>query len=136
MDGRAFLLTTPVPYRRERVCRTYLDTRESAEDLTQKVLGGNTRGYLRHPQIERFRAHPYPLGAIGVYLQAVSGEARLRGYSFGRSKIAVPESRPRSIKVTEGQLRFETSHHATKIKRRDPGMLKLLDKFDALEPHP
>ena len=104
--------------------------------LAQKVLGGNTRGYLSHPQLERFRAHPYPLGAIGAYLLAVSEEARLRGYSFSRSKIAVPESRPRSIKVTEGQMRFETSHLATKIKRRDPGTLKLLDKFDALEPHP
>ena len=47
--------------------------------LAQKVLGGNTRGYLSHPQLERFRAHPYPLGAIGAYLLTVSEEARLVG---------------------------------------------------------
>ena len=47
--------------------------------LAQKVLGGNTRGYLNHPQLERFRAHPYPLGANGAYLPTVSEEARLMG---------------------------------------------------------
>ena len=104
--------------------------------LPKRCSAGTPGATSATPQLERFRAHPYPLGAIGAYLLAVSEEARLRGYSFSRSKIAVPESRPRSIKVTEGQMRFETSHLATKIKRRDPGTLRLLDKFDALEQHP
>lgn len=104
--------------------------------LAQKVLGGKTQGYLHHPQLERFRAHPYPLGAIGAYLLAVSEEARLRGFSFSRSKISVSGSRPRSIEVTEGQMRYEISHLSAKMKSRDPGRLELLGKVDLPQPNP
>ena len=104
--------------------------------LAEKVLRGNARGYLSHPQLERFRAHPYPLGAIGAYLLAVSEEACLRGYSFNRSKISVSGSRSRPIEVTEGQMRYEISHLSAKMKRRDPGRLELLDMDDVPRPHP
>lgn len=44
--------------------------------LAQAVLLGRTRGYTRHPQLERFRALPDPVGAVGRYLVDL---AALRG---------------------------------------------------------
>ena len=41
--------------------------------LAQAVLRGRTNGYLHHPQLQRFRAQPSPLGAIADYLRAVRG---------------------------------------------------------------
>ena len=51
--------------------------------LAQKVLRGETRGYTRHPQLERFRAHSDPLGVIAAYLALLGREATRRGYAFG-----------------------------------------------------
>ena len=36
--------------------------------LAQAVLRGLTRGYTRHPQLDRFRAAPSPVGALAAYL--------------------------------------------------------------------
>jgi hypothetical protein len=47
--------------------------------LARKVLAGLTRGYRRHPQLERFRDCPTPLEAIGLYLDAIWLEADRRG---------------------------------------------------------
>ena len=55
--------------------------------LARAVLGGATKGYRHHPQLERFRAHAAPLAAIDSYLRAVAVEAEMRGYSFDRRKI-------------------------------------------------
>src|SRR5215831_2268557 len=55
--------------------------------LARAVLKGATKGYRRHPQLERFRAHQSPLAAINSYLGAVASEAVKRGYSFDRQKI-------------------------------------------------
>jgi hypothetical protein len=40
--------------------------------LAQKVLRGGTKGYTRHPQLERVRRHPLPLEAVASYLEGVS----------------------------------------------------------------
>ena len=74
--------------------------------------------------------------ASGAYLLAVSEEARLRGYSFSRTKIPVSGSRLRAIEVTEGTMRYETSHLSSKLKRRDPRRLLLRDKVDLPQPSP
>lgn len=46
--------------------------------LAQAVLLGRTRGYTRHPQLERFRALPDPVGAVGRYLVDLAAEAAAR----------------------------------------------------------
>ena len=48
--------------------------------LAQAVLAGRTRGYRQHSQLERFRAQPDPVAAVGAYLEAVAREAADRGY--------------------------------------------------------
>lgn len=55
--------------------------------LAQAVLAGRTKGYRNHPQLDRFRAQPEPLDAVGAYLSAVADEARARGYRFDASRI-------------------------------------------------
>ena len=62
----------------------YLDTRGLVAQwreglLAQAVLRGRTNGYRHHPQLQRFRAQPSPLGAIADYLRGVHAEAVNRG---------------------------------------------------------
>jgi len=100
--------------------------------LARAVLRGRTRGYRRHPQLERFRAHPAPLSAINAYLRALHDEATARGYAFDRSKLAAVRDRTR-IPVTAGQLKHEWKHLRAKLKERGSGRAR---NAGALEAHP
>lgn len=89
--------------------------------LAQKVLAGETTGYTRHPQLERFRAADEPATAIAAFLDGLATEATRRGYRFDRERIR--ESAPfrtRPIAVTDGQLAFEWAHLRAKTARRSP----------------
>ncbi|HWS51427.1 MAG TPA: pyrimidine dimer DNA glycosylase/endonuclease V [Microbacterium sp.] len=88
--------------------------------LAQAVLAGRTRGYTRHPQLERFRAHPHPIDAICTYLEGVASEADARGYRFDRARIRVEGAGAESIDVTDGQLLLEWAHLTTKLADRSP----------------
>lgn len=85
--------------------------------LAKAVLGGRTRGYRHHPQLERFRSHAFPRAAINAYLQAIYAEASRRGYAFDRGKIG-PLRCVRPIPVTGGQLAYEWRHLMRKLARR------------------
>ena len=90
--------------------------------LAKAVLRGETRGYTRHPQLERFNAHPQPRLAINAYLAAVHAEATRRGYAFDRSKIG-PVRAVQSIPVSSGQLEYEWQHLQSKLSVRSPAVL-------------
>lgn len=87
--------------------------------LARAVLRGMTRGYTRHPQLERFRAHPAPRRAISAYLAAVADEAAARGYAFDRAKIGALHA-VAPIAVGTGQLDYEWSHLMAKLATRNP----------------
>lgn len=87
--------------------------------LARAVLSGRTRGYLNHPQLERFRAQDEPLVALDAYLAAVVDEATRRGYRYDRSKLG-PAADVVLIEVSEGQLAFEWQHLMAKLSRRSP----------------
>ena len=87
--------------------------------LAQAVLRGRTKGYLHHPQLQRFRAQPSPLGAIADYLRSVHAEAVSRGYSFAARRIS-PARGSDVIAVTRGQMMHEWSHLMAKLAIRDP----------------
>jgi hypothetical protein len=88
--------------------------------LAQKVLRGKTRGYTRHPQLDRFRDLEDPVSAVGAYLSAIFREARRRGYSFNQRRIVRYASRIRArVPVTRGQLRYEWEHLLAKLRVRD-----------------
>ncbi len=111
--------------------------------LAQAVLRGLTRGYTRHPQLERFRALSDPVAGVGAFLDGLALEADARGYRFDRTRIAVPpvpvieppSTEPPGIgslpstgllPVTTGQLAFEWEHLRRKVAVRAPEWLPRL----------
>ena len=100
--------------------------------LARKVLRGETRGYVNHPQLLRFRAHPYPLSAIDAYLAGVLIQSRERGYGFDASKID-ETARTAPIEETSGQLEYEWDHLLAKLKTRDTD---LWEKWKDARPAP
>lgn len=103
--------------------------------LAQAVLAGSTRGYLAHPQLERFRADPEPLAAIGAYLVHLADEADVRGYRFDVSRIREPLRAEGRLTVTTGQLEHELAHLRAKVAEREPTRLPALAAA-AATPHP
>ena len=87
--------------------------------LARKVLGGETRGYRQHPQLQRFRATRDPLAAIDAYLGAIHVEASARGYAFDASKFDA-HARATAIPVTRGQVEHEWAHLMRKLAARNP----------------
>lgn len=92
----------------------------------QAVFSGQTKGYSRHPQLNRFKAVPEPLFALGYYLTELVEEAQKRGYKFNQSKIICPCKRPGYITVTTGQLDYELKWLRAKVASRAPDFLNML----------
>ena len=103
--------------------------------LAQKVLAGQTVGYIRHPQLARFRVLDDPLAGIGSYLQGLADEAGRRGYRFDVTRI-VRSDRALTLTVTRGQLDVEASHLLAKLKERSPERVAGFPKPADLLPHP
>ena len=103
--------------------------------LAKAVLRGETRGYTRHPQLERFQSHPHPRRAINAYLGAVHDEATRRGYRFDRTKTG-PVAAVDAIPVTTGQLTHEWVHLRAKLAGRSPGVLEQWLAVDSPRVHP
>ncbi|WP_109473214.1 pyrimidine dimer DNA glycosylase/endonuclease V [Ornithinimicrobium cavernae] len=105
--------------------------------LAQAVLAGRTRGYTRHPQLERFRATTDPMGSIGHFLEGIRQEATERGYRFDGARIdrpAVGVPGPgftEQVQVTGGQVAFEWTHLMTKLRHRSPVVAQ---RWESLEP--
>src|SRR5512146_605728 len=87
--------------------------------LAQEVLRGNTRLYVNHPQVFRFREQDAPVACIAEYLRSVRAEAQRRGYRFAGERISRART-PVRIDVTRGQLAFEREHLRRKLAARDP----------------
>jgi hypothetical protein len=103
--------------------------------LARAVLRGRTRGYKRHPQLERFRQAPSPLRALNAYLAAVYLEAQRRGYHFDRKKLG-RQAIVQRLAATQGQLAYEWAHLRRKLRRRSPAWLRSLRAVRSPEPHP
>ena len=89
--------------------------------LAQAVLLGRTKGYTRHPQLERFQALADPAAAVGTYLSFLADDAERRGYRFARSRIERSDPSVR-IEVTEGQVELEWRHLLAKLAARSPDL--------------
>lgn len=103
--------------------------------LAQAVLGGRTKGYVHHPQLERFRAQARPLGAIADYLRGVHAEASSRGYRFDGGKIGAAQGSG-VIAVSRGQVEHEWHHLMAKLAIRDPERRDRLGPVERPKPHP
>ena len=103
--------------------------------LAQAVLAGRTRGYTRHPQLERFRAHADPPALIAAYLGEVAAEGWRRGYSFDQSKLP-PARAADTLTVSDGQLAFEWKHLKAKLRARSAAWHRRLAGIEEPVPHP
>ena len=103
--------------------------------LAQNVLLGNTKGYKKHPQLDRFKNTGNPVGAIASYLRSIIDEADRRGYNFNRSKI-VNKKMNSKIPVTSGQVEYEFKHLLEKLRERDPELYKHLEMIDKVKLNP
>lgn len=88
--------------------------------LAQAVLLGRTRGYTRHPQLQRFRSAANPPAFIAAYLRVIAAEATSRGYKFNSARIVSTEKPVKRIAETKGQLLYEWGHLSRKLRRRSP----------------
>jgi len=104
--------------------------------LAQKVLLHKTKGYTKHPQLERFKKHPRPIAAIGSYLYEVYREGKKRNYNFQKAKINIIPRHIDAIKVSWGQLRYEYKHLMKKLKTRDSKRYKQYTGLQRICPHP
>jgi len=103
--------------------------------LAQKVLLSQTRGYRRHPQLERFREQPDPIAAIVTYLRGVQREAAKRGYRFDATRIGTADIAPK-MEATTGQVRYEWGHLLNKLHTRSPELYLLHAQTEQPEVHP
>ncbi|WP_173921559.1 pyrimidine dimer DNA glycosylase/endonuclease V [Agromyces sp. Marseille-P2726] len=104
--------------------------------LAQAVILEPSRGYSRHPQLERFRAVEDPMAAVCRYLAAVADEAERRGYRFARERIRDPLATAPPIAVTTGQLMFEWAHLMSKLERRAPDLRRAWQHVEVPDAHP
>lgn len=105
--------------------------------LAQSVLVAPGRGYSRHPQLERFTAHPEPLTAMAHYLAAYVAEADARGYRFNAAKIVGDPAAPvEPIELATGQLAYEWRHLAGKLAVRSPEVAARWEQVTEPDAHP
>ncbi len=103
--------------------------------LAQAVLLGKTKGYLHHPQLDRFRKQQDPASAIATYLTVVHAEAARRGYAFDADKLCNRRTQAR-IPETSGQLLYEWRHLKAKLSKRNPAVLSKYANINKPTPHP
>ena len=83
--------------------------------LAKAVLEGKTKGYTKHPQLERWRSLENPLVAINVYLSEIYNEAVRRGYKFDKSKFKLEMHKIQKLPLTQGQFEYEIHHLQNKV---------------------
>ena len=103
--------------------------------LAQKVLKGETRGYINHPQLDRFKSQTDPIAAIGRYLYFIHEESLKRGYKFNLEKIDKINSK-RRMSVNSRQVGYERRHLLTKLQVRDRARFIEVRLVKELEVHP
>ncbi len=100
--------------------------------LARAVIRGETRSYLNHPQLLRFKAHPAPRSAINAYLKSILAEAEARAYGFDGSKIGPVRAAVR-LRSSMGQLEYEWRHLLMKLRRRSPAHYQSLRHIEVPE---
>ncbi len=102
--------------------------------LAKHVIEGKTKGYLNHPQLNRFKTLYNPIDGINQYLSEVYFEACNRNYKFDKQKINWDFNKIQ-IKLTKGQLNYEVLHFLNKLKKRDNKLYNELKNNENFEPH-
>jgi hypothetical protein len=103
--------------------------------LAKNVLKGNTRGYINHPQLLRFKETNKPIDAINQYLSAIYIEAKERKYNFNETKIDFNFTKIK-INVNDAQIEYEKNHLLQKLQTRDIIKFREIQHLQKFEAHP
>lgn len=103
--------------------------------LAKKVLEQKTKGYKKHPQLERFKKTEDPILYINAYLYQIFLEAKRRGYNFNKDKILEVEI-ANKIPISEGQIYYEFQHLLKKLLKRDIKKYEEIKNTKKIEVHP
>lgn len=102
--------------------------------LAKKVLKGKTKGYKKHPQLQRFKDSKNPIASINTYLFYIYKESQRRCYNFNKDKIGNKKTKDK-IEVTKGQLEYEFLLLKTKLKERDKEKYKEIQRIKNPKPN-
>lgn len=103
--------------------------------LAKNVLKGNTKGYINHPQLLRFKETNNPIDAINQYLNAIYIEANERKYNFDANKIDFNFTKI-NINVSNAQIEYEKIHLLQKLELRDIKKYREIQHVQRFEAHP
>ncbi len=103
--------------------------------MARNALLGIRKGYINHPQLDRFKIQENPVLFIDTYLLNVYNESIMRNYNFNREKFG-DSFTENKIEVTEGQIAYELKHLKRKLKERDVICYNKLNKIKSLEVNP
>ncbi len=103
--------------------------------LAKHVLEGKSKGYTRHPQLDRFKRTDNPVESINQYLAIIYQDADKRGYHFNKNIINWNFAKTK-IAVTKGQVNFEKKHLLNKLKIRDIKKYITLSETENIDVHP
>jgi len=103
--------------------------------LARAVLKGKTKGWVHHPQLDRFKVVKNPIPYIDTYLKYIYEESCKRGYCFDRKKLGKKFTK-KKLKVSRDFLKKEISDLKAKLKKRDPAKYRELIKAKQIELNP
>lgn len=103
--------------------------------MARNALLGIRKGYLNHPQLERFKKQENPVLFIDTYLLYVYKESKRRNYNFNRENFGYKFTESK-IEVTDGQVAYEFKHLKRKLKVRDQKRYNELNKINFPQVHP
>lgn len=106
----------------------YLDTKGFVAEwreslLARKVLEGKTKGWTKHPQLNRFRQAKDPISFINNYLKVVYQDSKRRNFNFDESKL-VDATTVETVKIEKSDYDEEWKVYLNKIKIRAPTLYK------------
>lgn len=103
-----------------------------------RALKGERQGYINHPQLDRFKAHVHPVGALAEYLEHIASEAiSTRGYNYNLGLLdpylnEYELGYDKTIPVNENQIHYEIEWLLCKLDKRgaDLDTIRLFNDYN------
>ena len=102
--------------------------------LAKKVLEGKTKGYKKHPELNKFKGKNQ-IKLINSFLLEIFKESEKRGYSFNKNKIGNELTKQKKM-IPKKEIEFEFQHLKNKLKKRNLKKLIELAKIKKIELNP
>lgn len=103
--------------------------------LARNVLKGLTKGWVKHPQLNRFRKAKDRIGFINRYLYVIYEDSIRRNYNFDKSKLCYDFSNE-VVEISKEDLINEWNVYLNKIKKRSNKLYITMKYIKIPELHP